>query len=183
MGEPIGDFMKTVRVQTALATFLIVIALAPSAWGAGSVDAGRAAFSANCQRCHGDPPTAPRFDPYRFNASGLTDAFSRIRRMNVNLDLGAETINDIAAYLGAPDGNDTDRLLDWGEDTFPQLLAPRRQLTQQFSGYIYRFFPTTGVYVGTKDADVWFLDGRMEGAAILNLGTMRSFLEQMPNGR
>jgi hypothetical protein len=104
--------------------------------------------------------------------------------MNIYLSsLVAQTINDIQTYLGLPDSNDTDRLLDWGEDTFPQLLAPTRQLTQQFAGYTYRFYPATGVYVATKDGNVWFLDGRTQGAAILNLGTMRSFLDLMPNGR
>lgn len=166
--------------------FLIVsslVALAPPAWGAGSVDAGRTAFNPRCQLCHGDPPTAPRFTPYKFNASALTNAFTLIGAMNSYLALGAQTINDIATYLGAPDSNDTDRLLDWGEDTFPQLLSPARQLTQQFSGYTFRFYPTTGVYVGTKDGNVWFFDGRTPGAAILNLGTLRSYLDQMPNGR
>jgi hypothetical protein len=173
----------------SFSVFLIVsssAALAASAWGAGSVDAGRpflAPGSGLCQSCHSDPPTAPRFDPYRFNASGLTEAFTLIGAMNGNLALGAETINDIATYLGLPDSNDTDRLLDWGEDTFPQLLSPARQLTQQLIGYTYRFYSATGVFVGTKDGDVWLYDSRTPGAAILNLGTMRTFLNLMPNGR
>ncbi len=161
-----------------------VAALASPAWGAGSVDAGRAAFSANCQLCHGDPPTASRFTPYRFNASGLTGAFSQIGAMNGYLGLGAQTINDITTYLGLPNGNDTDRLLDWGEETFPQILsAPVRPPTLQFSGYTYRFYQNTGAYVATRDAIVWYLDGRTPGAPILNVGSLRSFLEQMPNGR
>ena len=103
--------------------------------------------------------------------------------MNSLVALGAQTINDIATYLGLPGSNDTDRLLDWGEDTFPQLLSPARQLTQQLAGYTFRFYSTTGVYVATKDGNVWFFDGRTPGAAILNLGPMRSFLDLMPNGR
>lgn len=170
----------------SFSVFLIVsslAALAPPAWGAGSVDAGRTAFFPMCQSCHSDPPTAPRYTPYRFNASGLTDAYTLIGAMNGYLALGAQTINDIATFLGLPDSNDTDRLLDWGEDTFPQLLAPTRQVTQQFAGYTYRFYPATGVYVGTKDRDIWLFDGRTPGAAILDLGTMRSFLNLMPDGR
>ena len=167
--------------------FLIVfslVALAPPAWGAGSVDAGRTVFNANCQLCHNDPPTAPRFDPYRFNASGLTSAFSQVSSMNGYLSLGDQTINDIATYLGLPNSNDTDRLLNWGEETFPQLLsAPVRPQTLQFSGYTYRFYQNTSVYVGTRDGIVWYFDGATPGAAILNVGTMRSFLEQIPNGR
>jgi hypothetical protein len=162
------------------------IALAFPSWGAGSVDAGRpylAQGTGRCQRCHSDPPTAPRYIPYRFNPNGLAEAFSEISAMNSYLALGEETINDIAAYLGAPDSNDTDRILNWGEDTFPQLLSPARQPTQQFEGYTYRFYPTTGIYVATKGGNVWFLDSKTPGAAIVNLGTIRSFLNQMPNGR
>jgi len=170
--------------------FLVVsAALALPAWGAGSVEAGRAnflsnlAFPSGCLSCHGDPATASRFTPYRFNANALTAAFQAISAMNDNLRLGTQTINDIAAYLGAPNGNDTDRLLDWGEDTFQKLLSPRRQQTGQLLGYTYRFYSDTGIYVGTKDGGVWFFDSRTPGAAILNLGTLRSFLNQMPNDR
>lgn len=97
--------------------------------------------------------------------------------------LGAQTINDMAAYLGVPDGNDTDRLLDWGEDTYPQLLSPTRQQTGELLGYTYRYYQDTGIYVGTKDGKVWFFDSKTPGAEILELGTMRSFLDQMPNNR
>lgn len=154
------------------------------AWGAGSVDAGRQVFPL-CQGCHVDPATASRFDSYRFNAAGLTSAFQRISEMKSNLALGAQTINDIATYLGLPDdtSNDTDRLLDWAEETYPQLLSPRRQPTGQLQGYTYRFYPDTGIYAGSKDGSAWFYDSRTPGAAILNLGTLRSFLNQMPNGR
>ena len=164
--------------------FLVVsAALALPAWGAGSVDAGRAAFFGRCQNCHIDPPTAQRFVPARFNAAYLISAFQAIPQMNFNLDLGTQTINDIATFLGLPNGNDTDRLLDWGEDTFPQLLSPSRQPTGQLLGYTYRFYSATGIYVGTKDGSVWFYDSRAPGAAILDLGTLRFYLDQMPNGR
>jgi len=160
---------------------MFVTFVAP-AWGAGSVDSGRPAFNQTCYNCHFDPPAAFRFNEARFNAAYLNTVFQLIPAMNGNLTLGAQTINDIAAYLGAPDGNDTDRILNWGEDTYPQLLVPPRQPTQQWSGYSYRFYPATGVYVATKDNYIWFLDSR-PGALILNLGTMRSYLDQMPNGR
>lgn len=166
------------------ATFFVATTLSLSAWSAGSVDAGRAAFPL-CRSCHVDPPTAARFDPYRFNAAGLTAAFQRIPAMNGNLALGAQTINDIASFLGMPDdkSNDTDRLLNWAEDSYPQLLSPRRQATGQLQGYTYRYYPDTGIYAGSKDGSAWFYDSRTPGAGILNLGTLRSFLEQMPNGR
>ncbi len=166
------------------ATLFVATTLSLSAWAAGSVDAGRAAFPL-CRSCHVDPPTAARFDPYRFNAAGLTAAFQRVPEMRGNLALGTQTINDIASFLGFPDdkSNDTDRLLNWAEDTYPQLLSPRRQATGQLQGYTYRYYPDTGIYAGSKDGFAWFYDSRTPGAAILNLGTLRSFLDQMPNGR
>lgn len=171
------------RHSSALLALASLVTFSAPAGGADSVDAGRAAFNQTCYNCHFDPPTAYRFDAARFNAAYLISVFELVPAMNGNLNLGAQTINDIAAYLGAPDSNDTDRILDWGEDTYPQLLSPARQPTQQLSGYSYRFYPATGVYVGTKDNSVWFLNGRQLGASIVNLGTMRSFLDQMPNGR
>lgn len=175
------------KISSAL--LVVCTAAALPAWGAGSVEAGRAAFSPFCGSCHENDPMAARFVPYRFNASGLTAAFQAISAMNPNISiLGAQKINDIATYLGVvglgqPNSNDTDRLLDWGEDTFPQLLSPRRQSTQQLSGYTYRFYSATGIYVATKDGSVWIYDSRTPGATIVNLGTLRSFLDQMPNGR
>jgi hypothetical protein len=171
------------KSSSALLTFASLVTFAVPAVGAGSVDAGRAAFNQTCYNCHYDPPTAYRFDAARFNAAYLTSVFQLVPAMNDNLNLGAQTINDIATYLGAPDGNDTDRILDWGEDTYPQLLSPARQSTQQLAGYSYRFYPDTGVYVATKDNGVWFLDSRQLGASILYLGTVRNFLDLMPSGR
>jgi len=176
-------YHPAMKSSSVLLVFASLVTFAAPAVGAGSVDAGRAAFNQTCLNCHYDPPTAYRFDAARFNAAYLTFVFELVPAMNDNLNLGAQTINDIATYLGAPDSNDTDRILDWGEDTYPQLLFPARQPTQQLFGYSYRFYQATGVYVATKDNDVWFLDSRKLGASILNLGTVRDFLDQMPNGR
>lgn len=173
------------KISSAL--LIVSAALALPAWGAGSVDAGRAAFPV-CGSCHTGDPAAPRFVSARFNPSNLITAFQATSDMNGLLNLGTQTINDIATYLGLvglglPNSNDTDRLLDWGEDTFPQLLSPPRQPTQQLTGYTYRFYSATGIYVATKDGSVWFYDSGTPGAAILDLGTTRFYLDQMPNGR
>ena len=160
----------------------LALALAVPVWGAGSVDAGRLIFPV-CMSCHVDPVSAARFAPYRFAPSELMNAFQRVPQMNGYVTLGAQNINDLASYLGLPNSNDTDRLLDWGEDSFTQLLSPRRQSTGDLQGYRYRFYSDTGVYVGTKDGEAWFYDSRTPGAAIVNLGTLRFYLDQMPNGR
>lgn len=164
-------------------TFLVLsAALALPAWGAGSVEAGRTVFQA-CQSCHTDPATAQRFDPYRFDAAGLTSLFRGISQMTVYASLGTQNINDLVTYLGLPNGNDTDRLLNWAEDTVPQLLSPRRQPTGQLAGYNYRFYPDTGIYLATKDSNVWYVDSRSPNPSVVNLGTMRSFMNLMPNGQ
>lgn len=162
--------------------FATSVALASPAWAGGSVDAGKLIFPV-CQSCHTDPVTAARFTPYRFNPTELTAAFQRTPQMNVYVDLGAQTISDLAAYLALPNSNDTDRLLDWAEDTFPTLLSPRRQQTGQSMGYTYRFYPNTGVYAGSKDGHAWIYYSRTPGAPIGDLGTLRSYLDQLPSGR
>ncbi len=185
-------------MNIALVSTLTVLALACTgpARSAGSVDEGRTFFQSSsspgfglCVSCHVDPPSASRFNGARFDPDFLTAAFQRIPAMRGNIArLGPQGINDVATYLGLvgqgkPDVSDTDRLLDWGEDTFPDLLKPTRQVTGQALGYVYRFYPATGVYVGTKDGSVWFLDSTRADGQPSNLGTMCSFLDQMPNGR
>ncbi|MBS4097597.1 MAG: hypothetical protein KGZ83_12265 [Sulfuricella sp.] len=172
--------MKTSRAVPLLA---ILLATAIPAWGAGSVDAGRTAFNNTCFNCHSETPSAAKYVPARFNADYLIAAFLRVGAMAGNLALGTQTINDIAAYLGAPSGNDTDRLLDWAEDGYPTLLTPPRQTTGQLAGYSYRFYPGSGLYVATRDGNVWLFDSKTSGATIQQLGTLRSFLEQMPGNR
>ncbi len=180
-------FLRGVLARGPIAPFMLA---ALPTWGAGSVDEGRLAFNRNCFACHVEEATAPKYVPARFSPDYLILAFQTNFIMNGNLLLGSQTINDIATYLGLAslgqgngNGNDTDRLLDWGEDTFPQLLAPARQPTNQAAGYTYRYYPATGVYAATKDDSVFIFDSRTPGATISNVGTLRSFLDQIPNGR
>lgn len=178
--------------------FVVLVALAVHgiAWSGGSVDAGRSYFQPGvapgfglCLQCHFDAPTAPRFVPARFNPAYLSAAFGSVLEMNPNLTiLGSVGIRDVATYLGfvgqgRPDVTDADRLFDWGEDTFPQLLSPRRQVTGELLGFAFRYYPDTGVYVGIKDGSVHYYDSRAPGGDIQNLGTVRSFLEQLPAGQ
>jgi hypothetical protein len=178
--------MKIFRVSLVLAT---LTALAQPALGAGSVDSGRTAFNQYCFNvCHSETANAPKFVPAQFRPDYLLFAFRSVPAMIGNLALGTQTINDIATYfgfvgMGLPNRNDTDRLLDWAEDTYPQLLSPSRQASQQLAGYSFRFYSATGLYIATKDASVWYFDSRTPGAAVLNLGPLRGFLDQMPNGR
>jgi hypothetical protein len=177
------------KVSSAFLAACSWFALTGTAAAAGSVDAGRAWFNSVCFACHFEPATAPRFVPARFSPAYLTSAFQRTPAMVGNLALlNAQAINDIATYLGLvglglPNANDADRLVDWAEDTFPQLLSPARQPTLQLSGYSYRFYPASGIYLATKDGSVWFYSSGAPAAALQNLGPLRSYLDLMPNGR
>jgi hypothetical protein len=183
--------MKIFRVSLVLATLTALVqpAWGATTWNAGSVDSGRTAFNQYCFNvCHSEAANAPKFVPARFNPDYLLFAFASVPAMAPNNSLPRQTINDLATYfgfvgLGLPDRNDTDRLLDWAEDTYPQLLSPSRQTTQQLAGYSYRYYSTTGIYLATKDSGVWYVNSRAPGAAIQPLGPLRGFLDQMPNGR
>lgn len=168
-----------------LAVAAVLASMLPTApaLAAGSVEAGRVAFQRNCQNCHNDPPSASRYIPARFNPGYLRTAFIVVRDMAPYQLLSDETVNDIATYVALPNANDTDRLFDWAEGAFPTLLTPAPAPTQEISGYRYRFYSGSGVYVATKDSQVWFLDSRNPAAGIVNLGPIRNFLDQMPNGR
>lgn len=184
------------KVFVGACGLMVAMVLHAPAWGAGSADIGRSYFQPGvapgfglCLQCHFDGPTAPRFVPARFNADYLASVFAQVEQMNANLGiLGTVGMRDVATYLGLAgrgqaNVTDADRLLDWGEDSFPQQLSPRRQVTGELLGYIYRFYPDTGLYVGIKDGQVHVYDSRTPGSTIQTLGTVRSFLDQMPEGR
>ena len=48
---------------------------------------------------------------------------------------------------------EADCLFNWGEDSYPALLAPRRPPSQTWAPYYYRHYPATGHHVGVSAAD------------------------------
>ena len=55
-------------------------------------------------------------------------------------------------------GSDSDRIFTWAEIAFPHYF-PRGPATQDIQGYTARYYPSTGIYLGTKDGRVFIHDG------------------------
>ncbi len=139
---------------------------------AGSVDEGRVLYQAHCYSCHISKPI------WRKTANQINQAIAKVKEMRSLASALTQTdIDDIATYLQNPNANDSDRLFDWGERTFPTLLTPPTT-SQTWEGYYYRYYSATNVYVGTKDGHVYFYDANNPQAGIVDLGTIRHWLEQ-----
>jgi N-acyl-D-amino-acid deacylase len=67
-----------------------------------------------------------------------------------------------------------DQTFDWGASTYPELLGGVPQ-AGIIDGYRYRHFPSTGVFVGAKDGQL-FLYQPAASPEILPLGAMADFL-------
>lgn len=79
------------------------------------------------------------------------------------------------ALPGAATASDSVRLFNYLEAAFPQNLAPASQPTATASGYIYRYYPDTNAYIGTRDGSLYYL-GPASVNVIIALGTMAEWL-------
>ncbi|MBI5280014.1 MAG: beta-lactamase family protein [Burkholderiales bacterium] len=70
-----------------------------------------------------------------------------------------------------------DRLLDWGEQQFPQLLSGPAS-SSMYDGYRYRHYPASGSYVGVKAGRVWLYRPSLSGA-ITDVGALMDYLPQV----
>lgn len=63
-------------------------------------------------------------------------------------------------FASATISSDTEKLLNWAENTYPQLF-PSHQATQNIEPWIFRHYPDTGIYVGVNklDNNVYVLGG------------------------
>lgn len=150
---------------------VLMVGFCQPVWSGGSVDVGRSLFSENCVVCHGSPPD--------FRASRGANSPATIRaqlRTNPQMmflsGLTDQQVTDIAAFIGNPSANDSDRLFDWAEGQYASLLTPKTQ-SQTLAGYYARAYTGTNVYVGTKDGRLFFLNGGT--GALLDLGGVADF--------
>ncbi|MBK6617430.1 MAG: hypothetical protein IPG31_03365 [Nitrosomonas sp.] len=62
---------------------------------------------------------------------------------------------------------DAERLLNWAELTYPDLF-PQPQATQILDPWLYRYYPTTGIYAGINQADqgIYVLGGPWGGSPV-----------------
>jgi len=145
---------------------------------AASVDNGRHLFEGNCVVCHGTPPDnliRPKVMIAADNPNAIRNAFNIQPQMSfLNGAFSDSELRDIAKYLAKPTTTDSDRLFDWGQATYPELLSGV-PVAGTALGYYYRYYPITNVYVGTQNRDIFFYDPSQPGDP-LNLGSMESFM-------
>ena len=69
---------------------------------------------------------------------------------------------------------DVDRVFDWAQNAYPQFF-PTAETTGSALGYLYRYYPATGTYLGVKDGRVWVHNGREWN--FVDVGEFRTFLD------
>lgn len=63
-------------------------------------------------------------------------------------------------WVAADTAIDTEKLLNWAENTYPQFF-PSRQATQNIEPWLFRHYPESGVYAGVNkgDSNVYVMGG------------------------
>lgn len=82
-----------------------------------------------------------------------------------------------AALYGASTNAESNRAMNWAEQTFPQLLTPGPAPSAVYDGYYYRYYPATNTYVGSKNGNAYLMGGdgviRHQGALADFAATVR----------
>ncbi len=78
--------------------------------------------------------------------------------------------------------NETNKLFDFAEKNYPELFNPANQPTYELNGYLVRYYPTTDVYIGTKNQEVYVYDRILNN--LKKVGAITDFIEidPTPNG-
>lgn len=71
--------------------------------------------------------------------------------------------------------SDSDRIFDHLEKAYPQYVPVEGKESGVALGYVYRYYPKTNSYVGTKDNQVWYLVPAIS-PDIQRLGTLTDWL-------
>jgi cytochrome c1 len=149
-----------------------------------SVDRGKHLFTSICFECHGSKITPVEINnpDYVPTPEAIRGAMSRVLPMRGNPAVTSLTdadLSNISLYLSKPATTDADRVFDWGEKTFPDLLAGAAQ-KGSYQSYYLRFYPATQSYVATigdvtTGGQLYYYDTRSK-AGIVPLGSIESFL-------
>jgi predicted Zn-dependent protease len=71
--------------------------------------------------------------------------------------LRGDDANACAALYTASANAESNRALNWAEQTYAQLLTPHPAPSGTFDGYYYRYYPGTDTYVGTKNGNAYLM--------------------------
>lgn len=72
----------------------------------------------------------------------------------------------------------TVRLLDYAEQVFPQYF-PERQPNRTLSGWVYRYYPSTGAYIAVIDWRIYVLGGPF-GPEVVDVGEVTRYVTAVP---
>jgi len=80
--------------------------------------------------------------------------------------------------LKPPSLPDTDRILDWSEQTYPDIFSPAGSVTQTADGYTYRYYRDSKSYLGAKDDRLWYLKPGATLDHVQDVGSLAERLEE-----
>jgi peptidyl-prolyl cis-trans isomerase A (cyclophilin A) len=81
----------------------------------------------------------------------------------------------ITAVRELPTQTGSDRVFNYLEANYPQYVGTTAPVAGEALGYVYRFYPDTQTYVGTKDGAVWYQVPAID-AGIHSLGALTDWL-------
>jgi peptidyl-prolyl cis-trans isomerase A (cyclophilin A) len=81
----------------------------------------------------------------------------------------------ITSVAELPAQTSSDRVFNFLEATYPQYVGTTAPSAGAALGYVYRFYPDTSTYVGTKDGTVWYLIPAID-ADVHPLGSLTDWL-------
>jgi hypothetical protein len=84
-----------------------------------------------------------------------------------------------AHIYGASAQVNTNRVFNWAEVTYEQFFAPVGGVSGELAGYLYRYYPDTRSYLGSKDGALFIL---LPGSIITPVGNEGDYLPQAVNG-
>ncbi|MFA6900595.1 MAG: peptidylprolyl isomerase [Desulfurivibrionaceae bacterium] len=84
-------------------------------------------------------------------------------------------VNSITVLPSASQASDSDRLFNYLEAAYPQILAPASPVSATVSGFYYRYYTGTNAYIVTANGTVYYL-GPLTGNAVVVLGTLTEWL-------
>jgi alpha-tubulin suppressor-like RCC1 family protein len=90
--------------------------------------------------------------------------------------LGQDALGLLTLGTGSTATNDSDRLFDYLETAYPELLPSKASSTQLFNSFYFRYYPASGAYVGTLNGKLYYL-GPASGFQAIELGTLAHWLE------
>jgi hypothetical protein len=122
--------------------------------------------------CDGGPAPAPSASVPRNFSTALEQAASGQAVVLPAVPPAAAPLPEVTAADAA------EQLLNFAEKNFPQHF-PSTQPTLSFDGYLFRFYPETGVYLGVKDGKVYLLGG-VFGPAVVEVGPLLAFITPTP---